>query len=208
MPQQLKAGPIQTRTKGDVKRLRRQGFIPISIQHRGQETLHLQEEAHPLEEFIHRHGEASLLELVVEPDNRRHTVLVHDVQRDPISRRLLHVTFQEVVRGEPIKVHVPLLFHGEPEAVREHTAVVQHAADTLEIRCLPQDLLEHITVEISQVQPGDVLRVSDLPPTDRYEILTQPDTVLVSLVRPQVAAEEEAETVEEPLLPSEEEAPQ
>lgn len=197
MAQQFTASPIRATTKGDVKRLRRQGLIPISIQHKGLETLHLQEEARPLEEFIHQHGEAALLEIVVDSDKTRHTVLIHDVQRDPITRRLLQMTFQEVVQGEPTKVHVPIAFHGEPEAVREHAAIVQHATDHLEIRSLPKNLPEHIVVDISGLTPGDALRVANLPPTDRYEILTAADTVLASVVRLRAAEEEEPETVEE-----------
>src|SRR5438105_2301820 len=104
MQLKLRAMPIQARTKGELKRLRNEGFVPVSIQHRGEETRHLQEEAKPLDDFIHHHGEAGLLSLVIAPENRQETVIVHDVQRDPLTRRLLQVTFQRVVKNEPIKV--------------------------------------------------------------------------------------------------------
>src|SRR5690242_2623696 len=90
------AKPTLAKTKGEVKRLRQQGFTLISIQHRGQETRHYQEEARPLDEFIHQHGEAGLLEMMIEPEHIQETVIIHEVQRDAISRRLLHVTFQSV----------------------------------------------------------------------------------------------------------------
>ncbi|HZP80284.1 MAG TPA: 50S ribosomal protein L25 [Chthonomonadaceae bacterium] len=195
MAQQFQAAPIQARTKGELKQLRRNGYIPVSIQHRGQETLHLQEEARPLEEYIRQHGTSNLLELVIAPENRRQTVMVHDVQRHPITQRLMQVTFQRVERNEPIKARVPVVLHGEPEAVRLHTAVVQAQATEIEIRCLPRDLPDHITVDISHLGFNDLLRVGDLPKNDHYEILTSPDTVLVSLVSlaAKVAEEEEIE---------------
>src|SRR5690348_12079057 len=181
MQRKLNATPIQARTKGELKRLRRDGFVPVSIQHRGEETRHFQEEAAPLENFIHHHGEAGLLSLVIAPENRQETVLVHDVQRDPLTRRLLHVTFQRVEKNEPIKVHVPLMVHGQPEPVFMGTAFVQQPLETVEIRCLPNNLPDHLTVDISHMMFGDVLRVADLPHSDKYEILTPEDTALISL---------------------------
>ncbi|HZO87288.1 MAG TPA: 50S ribosomal protein L25 [Chthonomonadaceae bacterium] len=180
-PVQFKASPIQARTKGEVKRLRKSGFIPISIQHRGQETLHLQAEAKPLEEQLRLHGEAALLEMVLEPDGQRQTVLFSAIQRHPVTHSLQHVAFRSVIGNEMIKAHVPIVLHGEPEAVRLHTAVLQPGVDQLEIRCLPQNLPDHITVEVSQLGIGDVIHVSDLPKSDKYEILTPTDTAVVSL---------------------------
>lgn len=208
MAQQVNAGPIQARSKGEIKRLRREGYVPISIQHRGEETIHLQGEAKPLDEFIRQYGESTFLDLVIAPHRKRQTVLIKEVQRDPISRTLLQVTFQSVVRGEPIKAHVPLVFHGEPEAVRLHTALVQHQLERLEIRCLPRNMPDHITVDISHLNFGELVRVSDLPATDRYEILTSPDTVLASLTSLAAAqAEAAAEEAAEKAVPEEAAAP-
>lgn len=189
---QIAARPLQARTKGQVKQLRREGFIPVSIQHRGEETRHYELEAKPLQEFIHRHGEAALLDLSLAPEGRTQTVLVHDVQRDPISRHLLQVTFQSVVRGEPIKTHVPIVVQGEPEAVHNNMAVLTQATAAIEVRCLPTDLPDHITVDVSNLEPGAEVRVADLRPAGKYEILTSPETVLVSVARSKAAFVEEA----------------
>jgi large subunit ribosomal protein L25 len=198
MAQQLKAAPYTARTKGEVKQLRRQGFIPVSIQHKGEETLHLQQEMNPLHDFIRHHGEAALLELTLEPDNRKETVLVHDIQRDPVTRKPLHVTFQKVVRGEKIKSHIPVVLHGKPEAVSDHIAIVDQPVTLVEIRCASEDLPEHLDVDISQLNLGEVVRVSDLTKNDKIEILTPPDTVLASLINiaKQTAEEELAAATE------------
>lgn len=179
MAQPIPAQAIGARTKGQIRQLRNAGHVPVSVYHKGAEPLHLETEAKPLDEFIRAHGEAALLEIAV--DGKRQTALVHDVQRDPITRRLLHVSLQRVVKGDTLKVHVPLVFHGEPDAVRSHTAVVQHAIEQVEVRCDPQHLPDHITVEIGNLAFGESLRVADLPPHEGVEILTPPDTVLVSL---------------------------
>lgn len=198
----FKAARAEYKTKGDLKRLRNQGIIPVSVQHKGQETLHLQEESRPLEEFIRHHGEAALMELAVESENITHTVYVHDVQRDPITHHLLQVTFQKVEGNEAIKVHVSVAATGTPEDVREHRGVMDFPTETLEIRGQADSLPEHITIDVSGLDLNHSLRVSDLPPTDQYEILTPSDTVLATVVR--IKAEVEETAVSEEVEASEE----
>ena len=195
MALRLTTSSIQARTKGELKRLRRDGYVPISIQHRGQEPLHLQTESKPLDEFIRQHGESALLDMVL-PDRKRQTAIVKQVQRDPLSHRLLQVTLQSVSRDEPIKVHVPILFHGEPEAVHLHTGVLLHQLEQVEVRCLPRNLPDHLTVDVSHLSVGESAHVSDLPQSDKYEILTAPDTVLASLTSVAVATPEVEEAAE------------
>src|SRR4029079_7804689 len=109
MRHQLSAKPIVARTKGEVKRLRQSGYTPISIQHRGQETRHYQEETRPLHELIQQYGKAGLLEMLIAPDNKQETVIIHEVQRDPLTNRLLHATYQSIRTDEAFKVHVRLV---------------------------------------------------------------------------------------------------
>lgn len=180
MPQQFSIRPIEANTKGQVKHLRRTGYIPVSVQHKGQGTLHFQLETKPLNDFIRIHGEAAMLELV-EEGGVRHQALVHDIQRDGLTKHLLQVTFQSVQKGDSVKVNIPLVFHGEPEPVRMKIAMLQHPVEQVEIRCQPGDLPDHITVDMSNMTATDTLRVSDIPPSDKYEILTAPNTVIASL---------------------------
>jgi large subunit ribosomal protein L25 len=191
MAQKINVQAINANTKGEVKRLRKSGYVPISLQHRGEPPLHLQAEAKPLTEFITNHGAATQVELE-EEGGAHYDALVHDVQRDPVTHHLLHVTLQRLVRGEPIKSQVPVVLHGTPEAVTNRTALVQNSVEQVEVRCLPRNLPDHITVDISNMTYGEALRVGDLPRSDHYEILTAPDTVLASLVSVSKNAAEEA----------------
>lgn len=177
----LKAKPIAARTKGEVRRLRHEGYVPLTLQHRGEGNLHLQSEAKSLDDFIRHYGEAALLDVIIEPEGVRQTAVVHDVQRDPLTHRLLQVTLQKVLRDEPIKAHIPLVLRGEPEAARLHTAIVQQNLETIEVRCLPADLPDHVAADISRLEPGDVLHVSDIPVPPNGAFLTPPNTVIASL---------------------------
>jgi large subunit ribosomal protein L25 len=192
---QLTALPLTATSKGEIKRLRQSGFIPVSIQHRRHETLHLQEDEKLLNAFIVQHGNSGVAEMVVGADKVKHTVVVHDIQRDPISKRLLHVTFQDMEKGDTVKTHVSLVFRGEPEAVRLGDGVLSQALSQLEIRSDVLHLVDHIVVDVSHMELGGSLRVSDLPKQDGYEILTPEDTLIASVSEPTAA---EAEVVTEP----------
>lgn len=194
MPTQFSVEPIVAVSKGEVKRLRKTGFIPVSIQHKGQGTLHYQLATKPLDDFIRAHGEAAMLELTV-AGGASHQALVHDVQRDGLTRKLLQVTFQSVQTGDTVKVHVPLVFHGEPAPVRLGSAVMSHSVEQVEVHCQPGDLPDHITVDVSSMTGTDTLRVSDLPHSDKYKIVTSPDTVVASLTALHVEDEAPAPTV-------------
>lgn len=181
MRQQFTIRAIQANTKGKVKQLRRDGHIPVSVQHQGEGTLHYQLETKPLDDFIRAHGEASMLELVVE-GGVSHQALVHDVQRDRLTKKLLQVTFQSVQTGDSVKVNIPIVFHGEPMNVKMKTATLQHAIEQVEIRCQPNDIPAHITINVSNMTITDTLRVADIVANTKYQILTAPDTVVASLV--------------------------
>jgi large subunit ribosomal protein L25 len=198
METRLKASPIQARTKGELKRLRKNGFIPVSLQHRGEETRHLQMPLKPLLEMVRHHGESALIDLEIEGGGAE-TALIHDVVRDGVTHLPIQISFMKVVRGEPIKARVPLVFEGVPEPVAEGTAVLQPSLDHVEIRCIPSDLPEQIAVDVSNMQFGDILHVSDLPQSDKYEVLSGPETVIVSLASllRQSVEEEPAPTPEE-----------
>lgn len=196
MQKEIHAGPIEARTKGEVKRLRRNGFVPVSVQQRGETTQHMQSRALPLDEIIRRHGESSVINLITEAKGGTKQVLVHDVQRHPVTKQLLHVTLQALVKGEKMKTHVPIRLVGEPEPVRQGTGVLQHATESLEVRADPTKLPDHVTVDISHLQIGDSIRVSDLPQSD-YEVTAQPDTVIASVARVRLPEAEEPAAAEE-----------
>lgn len=174
----LKMNPIEAHTKGEIKRLRLTGYIPVSIQHKGMETQHFQQEARPLREYLEKHGEGTILEAVVGPENKIQRLMVHDSQRHPVTNALIQVTFQQMRQEDRLKTHVPLIFTNAP---KDADSVLQHRLDTLEIECSQGDLPESIVVDLGSMHRGDVLRVSDLPANPHYTILAPANTALASL---------------------------
>ena len=116
-------------------------------------------------------------------------VLLRDVQYHPYKQLVLHVDFQRIVAGEKLTLTVPLHFVGadESDAVKLDRCVVNHVQNELEITCLPKDLPESITVDLSKAVKGDVVLASQLTLPEGVEFVAQggeADPVLVTIVGP------------------------
>jgi large subunit ribosomal protein L25 len=131
--------------------------------------------------------------LDIEVDGRTTLALTRELQRDPVRGTLLHADFVKVDRTQAIEVEVPVHLVGESPGAKEG-GVLEHPLFVVQLRCLPTDVPEAIEADISGLAIGDSLRVSELPVSDEYEILTDPETVVASVAQP--ISEEELEAME------------
>jgi large subunit ribosomal protein L25 len=181
-----------------VKRLRRDNLVPAILYGSHTSPQPIQVNAQALKKVLMQAGETRLISLNVEGDQEVHTVLVREVQRDALTRAILHVDFYEVVMTERLRATVPLHFIGESPLVQQGLAVLNEALDEVEVECLPADLPSAIEVDVSKLVDFDmVIRVGDLEIPAGVEILTDADETVASLslvkVEEEVAAEEQAE---------------
>jgi len=182
-----------------VKSLRRKGIIPAVIYGQGMESMAVQVQERELERVLRRAGSTHLINLAI-GDGERKTVLVREVQRDPITDRLIHVDFYAVKMTERIYSEVPLVLVGESPAVRSGEGMLIYGVDKVEVECLPADLPESIQVDLSGLEAVDqAIYVRDLLKPKGVEILTDPDELVVKVapvveeVEEEVPVEEEAE---------------
>lgn len=123
-------------------------------------------------------------------------VLVHEVQREPITGDFLHVDFFAVTKGEAVHTHIALNFVGKAPAVSTG-AILEESLKELEVKCLPSDLVDSFDVDLSVLKEmGDVVRVSDLTIDAKYSVLTNADDVVVAAAKP-AKVEETTEATEE-----------
>lgn len=143
-------------------------------------------------------GESHIISLDL--DGKSVDVLVHEVQREPVSGEFLHVDFYAVTKGEAVHTHIALNFTGKSAAVAEG-AILEESIKELEVKCLPSDLVDSFDVDLSVLkQMGDVVRVSDLAIDSKFTILTNADDVVVAAAKPakvEVEAPAEETTEEE-----------
>jgi large subunit ribosomal protein L25 len=101
-----------------------------------------------------------------------------------------------VALDKPIQVKVHVEYTGTPVGVKVQGGLVDFVTRELELECLPADIPEKITVEISHLELGKHLRVSDIKLSEKVKVLTEPDVVIVHIVTPRAEVAAEAEAVE------------
>ncbi len=185
---------IRTVVGKKTKRLRAQGWIPAVLYGPGVENRLLQIPAGEAEAVLARAGTSHLITMNIRGDKSPVQVLLKGFQRDPIRRNLLHMDLYQVAMDKPITVEVPIVLVGSSPVLERREGILLQGKQTLEIECLPKDLIEAVEVDLSVLTEVDQqITVADLalPPTIR--VLDNPEEMIVR-VSP---LEEEEEVVEE-----------
>ena len=179
-----------------VKALRRAGWVPAVLYSRHTDPKIVQANNRELLRVLQRAGSSRLVMLKIEGEAEPHRALVREVQREPIKGDVWHVDFLAVSMSEEITVEVPLRFEGSSPVIARNEGVLIHGLDTLEIRCLPGDLIDSVVVDLSLLtKVGDVIRVSELKVPDTVKLLADLDATVVRVSHP-AGEEEEAPVVE------------
>lgn len=180
-----------------VKALRREGKLPAVLYGHRIEPMPVSLDARDAGRVLPT--VTSSLLVVVDVDGERHNALVREKQRDPVQGNLLHVDFLVVSMTEKLRAHVVIELEGDAPAIREFNGALVTGTEELEVECLPQDLPERFTVDLSVLEEiGDSIHVKDLQIPSGVEVLTDLEDLVV-LVTSQAAEEEEEEEVEEEL---------
>lgn len=195
-----------------VKHLRHEGWLPGVIYGHGEESHHIKLREEDLINLIHElHSEATLITLDLEGEILQ--AIIREVVRDPLTEKLLHIDFQHIHEDEEVSVHVIVEFEGEAYGVKEGGILnIEHRH--LTVRCLPKNMPERILMNISDLDIGDSLHVSDVELPEGARILEDPTATIVNILSPrkivEVKPEEEGlligEELEEPELITEEES--
>ncbi len=157
--------------KGASRRLRRTGKIPAIVYGAHKEPAMIQL-VHS-EMLLHLQHEAfysHILELKV--DGGAQQVILKDLQRHPAKPFIMHVDFLRVSADEKLKTHVPLHFMNEEKCAGvKHGGIVSHNLTDVEVTCLPKDLPEFIEVDMTDLDVGDIVHLSDLKLPQGVEIV-------------------------------------
>jgi large subunit ribosomal protein L25 len=124
-----------------------------------------------------------------------HRVIVKALQLDPVKGRPLHADFLEISMARKIRVEVPLALTGEPVGVKAKGGILGHQLRQLQVECLPLNIPERITVDVSALDVGNAIHVRDLTVGEGIRILEDAERVIASVTM--AAAEEVPAAVEE-----------
>lgn len=166
-----------------VRALRRQGQLPAVIYGRHLEPIAISLDLRDTTRALPRITSSQLI--TVDVQGTPHTVLVREKQRDPISGALLHVDFLAVSMTEKLRVTVGIEFTGDAPAVKIYNGIIVTSREALEVECLPRDLPNHITVDLSGLtEIGNALYVRDVTVPAGVTVLDNPDELLVAVSAP------------------------
>lgn len=193
----IKGNERTGKTKGELRQLRLSGRIPGIVYGRQLKTpISLSVGERELSALL-RSNPNAVLELDI-PSSGKHTVMISDVQRDPLYQVLLHVDFQGINMNEEVRANVRIEAAGDSVGIREG-GILQVIMHEVEVQCLPGDIPEVIEADISALAIGESLLVQDLALPKGVVITAEPSAVLVTVLAPQkelTEDEQEAQDVE------------
>ena len=185
--------------KGASRRLRRDGKVPAILYGGPQDARPLSLNHTNLVQVLNDERCYSTI-LAIKVGSEKQAAVLKDLQRHPYKNQILHVDFQRVFEGEPIRLHVPLHFINETTCVgvKEQGGIISHLRNDLEVLCLPKDLPEFIEVDVIGLGLNQLIHLSEikLPAGVQLpELIHGHDAPVVSVHAPR--AEEEVAPVEE-----------
>lgn len=183
----------------ESRRLRKTGWIPGVLYGSGN-SVPLTVEERELRKVLSGTRGNVIISLTFEGQKKAHPAILKEFQPDPVGTGMLHVDFLEVRMDQPIEAHVVVELVGTAAGVQEG-GILDQSLREVTVRCLPADMPETIEFDISALNIGDSIRVSDLAAPANTEILTDPEMGLASVITPTILVEEgpEEELTEEEL---------
>ena len=193
-----------------VRHLRRQGMTPVHLFGPTAKSVALQGDTEVLEKVLKEESKVALISLKIETEKRAKHVIIREIQRDTMTRQLLHIDFYQVKMTEMVKMEVPVVLVGEAPATKLSGNMLEHELNTISVESLPSHLPAGIELDISSLtQGGQALRVKDLVPVDGVSILNQPEQVVVKITIPRLRREDQPESIStEEKAPAETAAPE
>ena len=194
--------------KSDLKSGRKEEQIPAVLYGFEQDNTNLWVDGRSAEVLFKEVGRSRLLSLLIE-GKESVKVVIKEAQRDPVTSRIVHLDLYKVNLKKPIDIKVPIHFIGEAPAVKILGGTLLAPVNRLEIRCLPEDILKDVKVDLSTIETyEDAIHVVSLNLPANIEVLTSADTVIATVKPPRVEEKSTiAETTEEvPIVEGEEKA--
>ena len=176
-------------TKGELRQLRLQGKVPGVVYGKQlKDAAQVMVDSKELQALLRSHPNA-VLEINI-PSQGKTSVMISEIQRDAMSRQVLHVDFHQINMNENVRANVRIHADGDSQGVKEG-GILQVIMHELEVQCLPGNIPDVIPVDISSLAIGESVLASDLKLPSGVESLADPEQVVVTILAPQLELTEE-----------------
>ena len=187
----LEAQKREAAGKGAARGMRRAGHLPGVLYGRKNEVIPIQINTRGFQDFLQNYGENAFINLEI-VDHGTESVMVKEIQRDPVSNQLLHTDLLRISMDEPITSAATIVLVGSAPGIQEG-GILEFPHRQLTLHCLPALLPEEIEVDISELEIDNRLSVEDISLPEGIEILDDPHTRIVAVVPPKVEEEPTAD---------------
>jgi len=176
------AQPRESRGKNEARRTRRSGLIPAVVYGAYKEPVPVAVSPKAILQIVHSgSGYNTIFNLDIE--GRENTpVMVVDHQNDPIRGTLLHADLKRIDLTKRIRVAIPIGTTGEAKGVKTQGGLLEVISRAAEIECLPDEIPESFTVDVTELMMGQSKRFSDLPMSGSMKLIGSPETVIAHIV--------------------------
>jgi large subunit ribosomal protein L25 len=179
-----------TRGKNEARRTRREGKIPAVVYGAFQDPVAVSVDPRDIQKIIRSStGLNTIFDLAID-GGAATPVMVVDSQVDPLRGNLLHTDFKRIDLTKRITVSIPVQVEGEPKGVKVQGGHLEVVTRTVEIDCLPDEIPERFTLDISELMMGQARRASDVALTGSMKLVSSPETVIAHVIA--IRGEEEA----------------
>ncbi|HEY3940651.1 MAG TPA: 50S ribosomal protein L25 [Bryobacteraceae bacterium] len=191
-PNILEAQPRTPGTKNDARRVRRDGKVPAVVYGAGKAAVPVSVDPRQVTRILHSAtGHNTVFDLAVDGDRTK--AMIVDWQYEPIKGSLLHIDVKRIAMDQKLRVNVPIELIGEPAGVKQQGGILEQLLREVEVECLPGDIPNQVELNVADLVFGMVLRVTDLPKSDKLKFVTDPDQPVAHVI---TIKEEEAPAVD------------
>jgi large subunit ribosomal protein L25 len=177
--------------KIESKKLRDEGNVPCVL-YGGKEQVHFYAPMILFRPLIYT-PEIYFVNLNIE--GKIFKCILQDIQFHPVNEMILHADFMELHDDKEIKMNVPVVFYGDSPGIRAGGKLMVNTR-TLRVRALPEDMPENISLDISEINLGQTIKVKEVK-TENFEILNSPQVSIANVSIPRAAKLEEELEAEE-----------
>jgi len=192
----VEAEPREDFGKNAARRSRRSGRIPGVVYGGGGPVIPVTVDPEGIREVLHSEsGQNAIFTLQVR-GKAPARAMIRDWQSEPVHGGLLHVDLVRIALDTKLKLKVAIHVTGEPQGVKVQGGIFEFMLREVEVECLPDDIPDAITVDVTPLTLGHNLRVADLPIGPKVKVLTDPNRVVAHVVALKVEEEKPVEVAE------------
>jgi large subunit ribosomal protein L25 len=169
--------------KGGCRQARMRGLIPAVVYGSGKDSVPIQVDRKSFVELMKKAGsENPIFQLKLSDTGQERHAMIRDMQRNPVSRQVIHIDFQRIEMTAKVRVTVPVELVGTAYGVKVEGGLIDFVVREVHIECLPGDIPNHLEMDVTELHAGQHAAAKDLKLPEGVTLLDEPERVILSVV--------------------------